>query len=169
MANEYYEIALRMIAALWAGFAPTSVGGDFSYAVVRGDSMRPHLDNGDIVVLRRERQYGIGDVIAYHDPRIGAVLHRIVGKEGEGFLVRGDNRDAPDPQAALPAEIVGRETAVWPHGLSVVLAVTSLRTLITGAVALVAMMLAWQGFRPRPPRFRRRRLPRRRGSEVRVA
>lgn len=156
VARVLGALATGALLALWAGFAPSSVGGDFSYAVVRGDSMRPHLHNGDIVVLRREDRYGIGDVVAYRDPRIGPLLHRIVGKDGERFVLRGDNRENSDPYAPLPADVMGREAGVWPRGLPIVLALTSWQLLVPVAIAFVVSAIAWQSLRTPPARPRRR-------------
>jgi signal peptidase I len=148
--------ATGALIALWAVFAPASVGGDFSYAVVRGDSMRPHLDNGDVVVLRRERAYGLGDVVAYHDPQIGTVLHRVVERRGDRFVLRGDNRSQLDPYEPVTGDVVGREVAVIPGLLWIVLAVTSPGTVLTVAFAIVALPLAWSALRgARGPRRRR--------------
>lgn len=145
------------IIALWFGLAPTSIGGDYSYVVVHGNSMEPHLYGGDIVLLRRERQYGLGEVVAYRDPVIGPVLHRIESKQGDRFVLRGDNRERVDAYAPLPEDILGRETATWPRGLSVVLAVTSMQSLLTLAVAVVAIGVAAQLRGPSGhPRYRRR-------------
>ena len=144
------------IVALWFGLAPTSIGGDYSYVVVHGNSMEPHLAGGDIVLLRRERQYGIGEVVAYRDPVLGPVLHRIEAKQRDRFVMRGDNRERIDAYAPLPEDILGRETAVWRRGLSVVLAVTSMRSLLTLAAAVVAIGIATQlRSRSGQPRYRR--------------
>ena len=167
MARVLGAVATGTLVAFWVGFAPTSVGGDFSYAIVRGDSMRPRLDNGDIVILRRERQYGVGDVVGYHDPQIGPVLHRIVSKQGERFVIRGDNRKDIDPYAPLTLDVIGREVAFIPNGLPIVLAFTSLRTLIPIAVAFVVLSLAWESLTSKP-RFRRRRPLRLRRHEIEV-
>ena len=37
---------------VWLGFAPASLGGDFSYVLIQGDSMAPTVHQGDVVLLR---------------------------------------------------------------------------------------------------------------------
>lgn len=151
-------LATGAIIALWFGLAPTSIGGDYSYVVVHGNSMEPHLYGGDIVLLRRDRYYGLGDVVAYRDPVIGPVLHRIKSRHGERFVLRGDNRERDDAYAPLHEDILGRETLVWSRGLSVVLAVTSLPSLAAMAVAVIAIGVArQQRIREGEPRYRRGR------------
>ncbi|MCC6237866.1 MAG: S24/S26 family peptidase [Dehalococcoidia bacterium] len=148
--------ATGAILALWFGLAPTSIGGDYSYVIVHGNSMEPHLHGGDIVLLRRERVYGIGEVVAYRDPMLGPVLHRIDARHGDRFVLRGDNRERVDAYTPLPEDVLGREAAVWPRGLSVILALTSMRSLLTLAGAVVALGVASQ-LRARSglPRYRR--------------
>lgn len=49
---------------------------------VRGDSMSPNLNEGDLVVAMRTRQFDPGDVIAfYYGPSI--LLKRVVGSPGD--------------------------------------------------------------------------------------
>jgi signal peptidase I len=145
------------VIALWCGLAPTSLGGDYSYVVVHGNSMEPHLSGGDIVLLRREASYGLGEVVAYRDPTLGAVLHRIEAKDGERYVLRGDNRERADSHQPAAAEVIGREAATWPGGLRVILAVTSPATLTVLVVAVVALGLAvYQREAFGGPRYRRR-------------
>lgn len=132
------------VIAFWFGLAPTSIGGDYSYVVVHGNSMEPHLYGGDIVLLRREPHYGLGEVVAYRDPVLGPVLHRIRSRDGDRFVLRGDNREREDAYAPLPSDVLGREVAVWARGLPVVLAVTSRGALVTLALGVVAIGVAAQ-------------------------
>jgi signal peptidase I len=166
IARAGSAVATAALVAFWVGFAPTSVGGDVSYAVVQGDSMRPRFDDGDIVILRRDADYGIGDVVAYHDPRIGQVFHRIIGTNGDRFVVQGDNRTEVDPFQPQPSDIIGREIAVLPHGFTFLLAMTSMRTLVPIAIAMVVVPLAYRSIRPLPVVRPRRRPARLRRPEI---
>lgn len=137
-------LATGLVIAFWLGLAPVSVGGDFSYVVVNGNSMEPYLHTGDIVLLRRDERYGLGEVVAYRDPIIGPVLHRIRSQPGDRFVVRGDNRSNADDYRPLPSDVIGREVLVWRHGLSVILALTSMPALLGMAFALIAGGVGWQ-------------------------
>ena len=101
-------------------FAPTTIGGPFSYAIVTGNSMSPSLAGDDIVLLRRTGNYGVGDIVAYRHPQIGTVLHRIVAYDGERFTTRGDNRAACGGLPARPGRRarppVGRHPAGRARG-----------------------------------------------------
>jgi signal peptidase I len=142
-----------LVLAFWLGFAPTSVGGDYSYAVVRGNSMEPGLQNGDIVFLRRDTTYSLGDVVAYRDPQIGPVLHRIVARQEGHFTIRGDNRDHNDPYQPLPADVIGRSVGTWHGGLRAVVTATAWPSLAMLALVVIAFGISGQLRAPgtRPP------------------
>lgn len=107
--------AIVGVFALWfVLFRPVAIGGPASYEVVAGVSMEPGLEPGDMVIAQTQPAYGPGDVIVFHVPSDGGppgplVIHRIVGGDAEtGFIVKGDNKPAPDPWHPKAADIVGR-------------------------------------------------------------
>lgn len=145
-----------LVVAFWVGLAPTSIGGDYSYVIVNGSSMEPHLESGDIVLLRREASYGLDEVVAYRDPMIGPVLHRIRSKPDDRFVMRGDNRTTVDNYKPLPSDVLGREVAVWHRGLAVILTVTSPLALGALAFAVLAAGFGMYAAVPAGPVYRRR-------------
>ena len=87
---------------------PTFLDGPASYIVVSGVSMLPTLHTGDLAIVIRQDEYRVGDVVAYRTQQ-GNVIHRIVGgTAAAGFIVQGDNKNAPDPWQPKPADILGR-------------------------------------------------------------
>lgn len=68
-------------------------GGEVSF-VTSGFSMLPLLRNKmDTATLRKpDRPIQRGDVIFYRRPDGGFVLHRVIGKRKDGFVLRGDNQ-----------------------------------------------------------------------------
>ena len=71
-------------------------GGEVSF-VTSGFSMLPLLrnktDTATLVTLRKpDRPIQRGDVIFYRRPDGGFVLHRVIGKRKDGFVLRGDNQ-----------------------------------------------------------------------------
>src|SRR5439155_9832138 len=105
-----FAVLLTLVA--WLIFAPLNLGGAFAYVYVHGNSMAPHLQNGDVVLLRSAEHYGVGDVVAVRNPDIGLVLHRIVADDGEHLTVQGDNRKTPDNFRPTMADITAKE---WLH------------------------------------------------------
>ncbi len=66
--------------------------GEEVFLTVTGNSMLPFLADGrDRVVLQRiEKRPKKGDIIFYRRKNGAYVLHRVVGRKGEGFFFSGD-------------------------------------------------------------------------------
>ena len=153
-------VAGTMLAAavlLWLGFAPSSVGGDFSYVLVQGDSMAPAVDHGDVVLLRQRDDYGPGEIVAYRHPDLGVVLHRITVDRGGRFVVQGDNRRSADAYQPTADDIIGAGIRTLPRvGLAAreLQSPRNLALLLTGAIGLGVVTRPEDGG-PRGPRRRR--------------
>lgn len=100
--------AIALVVAAWFYLAPVQFGGHFAYFQIVGDSMEPTITRGDVVLLRTADRYVPGDIVAYTDPDLGTVMHRIRELDGEAFILRGDNRDVDDSYRPTEDEIVGR-------------------------------------------------------------
>jgi signal peptidase I len=107
---------ILMVAALviiWMLFAPVKLGGQVSYVLVNGTSMLPNFHTGDLVLVRKEPAYQVGDVVTYHDPLMNAdIIHRIIGLQGTHFVIKGDNNSWIDAYYPISAEILGK---LWLH------------------------------------------------------
>jgi signal peptidase I len=65
----------------------------------RGFSMSPFIRNEDVITLTplKDTAPSIGDVIAFVLPEADKLcVHRVVGKEGDGYLTKGDNATDAD-------------------------------------------------------------------------
>jgi signal peptidase I len=98
-----------MVVAMW----PASLGGWTSYVIVHGQSMDPTYASGDLVVVREEPSYHVGDIIAYKIPKPSPiaghmVIHRVKEITPKGILTRGDNRETEDEWYLHHDDIVGR-------------------------------------------------------------
>jgi len=100
------------LALIWWWFAPISLGGPTRFVVINGNSMAPLYLRGDLVITRAATDYAVGDIVTYRHPEIGLVIHRIIGQNGERWLLKGDHNDFIDPYQPLPEEIEGR---AWLH------------------------------------------------------
>lgn len=97
----------------WATMAPQQLGGPLSFAITDGVSMLPNYHAGDLVVLRKEPSYHVGEVAAYHNAQLHVVvMHRIVAIRGKKFIFKGDNNAYPDNYEPNSGQIVGAE---WIH------------------------------------------------------
>ena len=125
--NKVAGAALVVLVCLfWAQYLrPQSLGGHAGYVLVSGQSMEPRFHTGDLVLVEKHAGYHPGEVIAYRvpkgDPMAGAqVIHRIVGGDAQhGFVVRGDNRTAPDVWRPKNTDIVGAKALRLPGAIVV--------------------------------------------------
>ncbi len=109
-------LAAGVVAVLW----PAVLGGRATFVMVSGTSMLPRLHTGDLVVVRRERSYQTGEVVAYRVPpgEVGArsvVIHRVVGRRGATLAMRGDNKPADDPWHPRATDVLGRRILLVPR------------------------------------------------------
>ena len=112
--SSRFSAALLVVtlAVFWAAFAPVQAGGQASYVIVNGNSMQPVYDKGDLVITREKGEYGKGDIAAYRHPDIGPIIHRVVGRDGDRFVFRGDNNSWLDSYRPRESEFIGE---AWIH------------------------------------------------------
>jgi signal peptidase len=93
----------------WVNLRPSQLGGPITYTVISGQSMEPALSVGDLALIRDERAYGMGDVVAYRTEYGAIVLHRISRVLDDGrFVMRGDANSWDDPFLPRADELLGR-------------------------------------------------------------
>lgn len=101
-------MVLAVIA--WVLFAPIQAGGRTAYIIVSGISMEPTMYRGDMAILRSTGDYEVGDIVTYRQPEIGPVIHRIVDRDGDRFILQGDNNSWLDSYHPAANDIIGE---VW--------------------------------------------------------
>jgi signal peptidase I len=134
-------LSLVLFSAIWVAFAPIQFGGQAAYVIVNGNSMEPLYQRGDLVIIRAQPDYQIGDIVTYRHPQIGPVIHRIIGRDVERFVFKGDHNDFIDPYQPVRADLIGKS---WIYLPSVGTILTQLRMplnmAILAAVAGVVIM-----------------------------
>jgi signal peptidase I len=106
-------LGLILAGCLWLYFAPIPLGGSTSYVVTHGVSMQPRFHTGDLAIVRSKSTYHVGEIVAYHNKMLHTtVLHRIIGREGERFIFKGDNNNFIDPEHPRASQLIG---ALWIH------------------------------------------------------
>jgi signal peptidase I len=144
-------VLLLVVAWLIAG--PAQLGGATTYVTTHGISMQPRLHTGDLALVRPAADYRVGDVVAYRSTVLRrVVLHRIIGRDGDRYLFKGDNNSFVDPIHPRRAELIGRMWLRVPRGGAVLswLRIPAIAALLCGSLALLSL---W-------PARRRRRRPR---------
>lgn len=115
--------------------------------------MLPHFHAGGLVITKERSSYHVGEVVAYHNSELHAVvMHRIVAIDGDRYVFKGDNNDFRDSYHPTASQLVGQEWIYWPSGGKYL---HLLRTPF-----LFAILMAFLGviaFRPEHSKIRRRR------------
>ena len=137
-------LAAAALGATWWYVAPPPLGGSTSFVTVDGTSMLPKLRTSDLVALRPQSTYRVGDVVGYRSRLIHrVVLHRIVAIHNGRFELKGDNNSFVDPDRPTRADLVGR---LWLHVPSAGRVVQQLhRPPIAAALAVVLVLVAGLG------------------------
>jgi signal peptidase len=138
-------LLLVVLIPLWWFIAPVQLGGSISYINVRGISMEPTLYSGDLLVMREEDRYEIGQIVAFRSDMGGAiVVHRIVDEIDGRYILKGDNNSFLDRYTPTAEEIVGREVLTIAGGERVASAASRTPTIvIQAAIFLISLgMLA---------------------------
>jgi signal peptidase len=108
--------------------------------------------------VEKQASYHPGQVIAYRVPKGDAmagaqVIHRIIGGDAKhGFVVRGDNRTAPDVWRPRPRDIVGAKTLRIPNAIVVLQFLRAPMFLALLAAAFVFVHVLAGGSKPPAPR-----------------
>lgn len=100
--------ALALLLLLFGHRAlPPTLGGETTYLRIVGNSMLPGLVAGDVVGVRPTPPYGVGDAVAYRNPDLGVVVHRIVSWDGNELVLQGDHNNFTDGYHATQEDVIG--------------------------------------------------------------
>ena len=98
----------------------------------KGFSMTPFVRDRDVITVSPlpGTSPGLGDVVAFIKPETGKLaVHRVVGKRGDSYLIKGDN--SPEGDGLVPkANVLGRVSRVERDGKRVFLGLGPERFLI---------------------------------------
>ena len=146
-----------VLGSLWFVFAPVSVGGSSTWVVTDGISMEPRFHAGDLVLVRAQSHYHVGEIVAYNNKQLHTiVLHRIVGRDGSRYIFKGDNNNFLDFEHPAQNQLIG---ALWLHfaGLGGTLESLHSPVLIGAMFALATLLFAGAAFTGGRRRRRRQR------------
>lgn len=90
----------------------------FHAAVIISGSMEPTIRTGSMVIITREDEYYIGDIIAFDDPLVGKNTHRVIDiRVTDGvtyYVTRGDAVDHPDIFMNTEERVEGKVRVILP-------------------------------------------------------
>ena len=77
--------------------------------------MLPNIESGTLIIVQPDVPYLLGDVIAFVNEDGINVVHRIVEKNDEGFVTKGDNNVRNDKDIVPQDDIFGRAVFLVPY------------------------------------------------------
>lgn len=117
MSPSIRRLFLFLLVGMTTVIAAAIGTGRVSYEVTEGTSMEPTYHGGDLVILAQTSSYRIGDIVAYRkgvDSGV-LVLHRIIGGDAAGFVLKGDNNQSNDSTNPGADEVIGRAVLHIPN------------------------------------------------------
>lgn len=78
------------------------------YLVVKSNSMSPTLYVEDIIIIKRVKQYRVGDIITYNYKNEYLITHRIIEEKNNEFITKGDNNNSPDNESINIESVEGK-------------------------------------------------------------
>ncbi|MBQ9011595.1 MAG: signal peptidase I [Bacilli bacterium] len=67
----------------------------YGVAVVLSGSMEPFLSVDDVILVKQNKKYGVGDVVVYQNAN-ELIVHRIIEKHNDKIITQGDANNAAD-------------------------------------------------------------------------
>jgi len=134
---------IPVIIFLW----PTVLGGDAEFLLVQGTSMLPTIEPGSFVITKQKESYEVDDVVSYSTSITGPfggrnIVHRIIEKTDEGFIIKGDNNKRPDPGIVSP-DVIRGEVVLFTPFLGYVLLIMR-NPLVMGVFAIVMLLFQFR-------------------------
>lgn len=84
----------------------------FQSYITTSPSMEPTIKTGDVIFIRPQSEYKLGDVITFKDEKNRTITHRITSiltdtHGNQNFVTKGDNNDTKDPDTVPLSAIKG--------------------------------------------------------------
>ena len=115
----------------------------YGASVVLSGSMEPTLSVGDLLIVKAQKHYKIGDIVVYQSGKM-SVVHRIVALDEEMVVTCGDANNANDEPFPVTA-IKGAVTLVVPRVGRMIWAMKS--PVATALMLVLAVLLVEWSFR----------------------
>lgn len=113
-------LCVALLFNVWMIIQQTVLGRDapevlgYSQYIVTSGSMEPEFSAGDMVLVKSEESYSLGDIVTFVDAEGSVVTHRITGSVEGMFITKGDANNVEDSDLLAPENIIGRLQLVLP-------------------------------------------------------
>ena len=84
----------------------------FGNAVIETGSMEPKINPGDMIIIRKQKDYQNDDVITFKTTGL-PVTHRIIAKTDNGYITQGDANNTPDKEINK-TQVIGKVISTIP-------------------------------------------------------
>lgn len=78
------------------------------FFIITSGSMSPYINTGEMVITLKKSDYKVNDVITFLENESYFVTHRIIRKEENGFVTKGDFNNIEDKSLVQKSEIKGK-------------------------------------------------------------
>ena len=78
---------------------------NYGLAVVITGSMEPTIAPGDVVLIHKQQDYHVGEIVIYQAN--APIAHRIIEKTVNGYVTQGDANNAPDSEINK-SQVIGK-------------------------------------------------------------
>lgn len=105
-------IAFTIVSAKVKGQDPSFLG--YQIKAVLSGSMEPEIQTGSIIIIEQTHEdlLKVGDVVTFLTKENILVTHRIVEKEENTYITKGDNNNGNDVEPVLSQNIIGKYTGI---------------------------------------------------------
>ncbi|MDZ4993088.1 signal peptidase I [Clostridium perfringens] len=147
----YYIVVGMLVLILINNFMSKSDSifkavGFRTYSILSG-SMEPEIRTGDLAIVKSAKMNQVepGDVITFKYEG-NTVTHRIIEKNEEGLITKGDNNNAEDTEIVKEEDLIGKVLFHIPL-LGYVTVFLSKPIVISGLMLLIAISILWDTFK----------------------
>jgi len=85
------------------------------FTIAPTGSMKPTLDENSVVTVEvvKYEDLRTGDIVIYRDNAGLPIVHRLHHKDGNRWIVLGDNNSTVDRETVTPVNLIGRVCAIF--------------------------------------------------------
>lgn len=152
IVNTIYYIVISMLVIILVNNFMSKSDSIFkavgfrTYSILSG-SMEPEINTGDLAIVKSvdAEDVKVGDIITFkYEGKV--VTHRVVEKNEEGFITKGDNNNTNDTEIVRGKDLIGKVLFHMPF-LGYVTVFLSKPIAISGLMVLIAISILWDTFK----------------------
>ena len=144
IVNTIYYIVISMLVIILVNNFMSKSDSIFkavgfrTYSILSG-SMEPEINTGDLAIVKSVD----AEDVKYEGK---VVTHRVVEKNEEGFITKGDNNNTNDTEIVRGEDLIGKVLFHMPF-LGYVTVFLSKPIAISGLMVLIAISILWDTFK----------------------